>query len=117
MIETYGYSSCTSCRKTDEQLRESGVQYESRDFFRQRFTRDELETILQRAGLTPREVLSRRSRVYQARAAEIDALDDEALLSLMLEEPTLLRRPLVLGPTGTILGHNSTALGEMIAAS
>ncbi len=117
MIETYGYTSCTSCRKTDEQLRVAGTEFTSRDFFRERFSRDELTSVLARARLAPVEALSKRSKVYRARAAEIDALDDDALLELMLQEPTLLRRPLVLGPTGTIVGHNTTKLNEMIDAS
>ena len=117
MIESYGYTSCTSCRKTDEQLRNAGVEFTARDFFRHRFTRDELTSILERAGLTPREVLSKRSKVYKARSSEIDALDDDRLLELMLLEPTLLRRPLVLGPTGAVVGHNATKLDDMIDAS
>ena len=93
------------------------VDYEVRDYFRDRFTRSELTAILERAGLTPRDILSRRSKVYQANAAEIDALDDDILLGRMLDEPTLLRRPLVIGPTGTIVGHNATKLDDMIDAA
>lgn len=117
MIDSYGYTSCTSCRKTDAMLKESGVDYTSRDFFRERFTKDELTGILERAGMGPRDVLSKRSKVYKARGEEIDALDDGALLDLMLEEPTLLRRPLVLGESGAILGHNPAKLAELIDGS
>lgn len=115
MIEVYGYTSCTSCRKTDAALKSSGTDYTYRDYFRDRFSREELTMILVRAGLSPRDVLSRRSKVYQARAEEIDAVDDDALLSLMLEEPTLLRRPLVIGEGMVIVGHNETQLADMIS--
>lgn len=116
MIDAYIYTSCTSCRKTIAQLQESGVPFESRDYFRDRFTRDELEDVLTRAGLSPREVLSRRSRVYQARAVEIDAMDDDALLDLMLQEPTLLRRPIVIKEGTAVVGHNAGALAALIAS-
>ena len=95
----------------------AGVEFAARDFFRHPFTRDELTSVLERAGLTPREVLSKRSKVYRARSSEIDALDDDKLLELMLLEPTLLRRPLVLSTTGVIVGHNAMKLDEMIDAS
>src|SRR5688500_7317434 len=94
MIEAYVYSSCTSCRKTEEILKDSGTAYESRDYFRNRFSRDELKEILDNAGLDVSDVLSKRSKVYKARGAEIDALSADELLALMVEEPTLLRRPL-----------------------
>ncbi len=117
MIQAYGYTSCTSCRKTHELLNQSGETYAYRDFFRDRFSRDELSSILDEAGLTPREVLSIRSKVYKARGSEIDALSDGQLLDLMVEEPTLLRRPIVLGPRGVVVGHNSGQLSKIIAGS
>ena len=116
MIEAYIYSSCTSCRTTESVLRNSGAAYDTRDYFKHRFSRDELAGILARANLTPREVLSKRSKVYKARGEEIEALSNDELLDLMIQEPTLLRRPLVLGPTGVIVGHNQSKLEEMIAA-
>lgn len=116
MIEAYVYTSCTSCRKTIEQLKGSGTAFRSRDYFRDRFTRAELTDVLARAGLTPREILSRRSKVYLARADEIDALDGDALLDLMLQEPTLLRRPLVIKGGRHLVGHNQRALEDLIAS-
>jgi Spx/MgsR family transcriptional regulator len=115
MIEAYVYSSCTSCRKTEEVLKRSGVEYESRDFFRNRFSREELKNILDRAGLSPSDVLSRRSKVYKARAEEIDSLSDDELLDQMVREPTLLRRPLVLGNDRVVIGHNPSQLVELIS--
>ena len=114
MIELYGYTSCSSCRKTDEMLKSSGAEYVYRDYFRQRFSHVELVGLLTRAGLTPREILSTRSKVYQTRAAEIDSLDDDALLMLMLEEPTLIRRPVVMGSGDVVIGHSPAKLTALI---
>lgn len=116
MIDAYIYTSCTSCRKTVAQLQESGVPFARRDYFRNRFTREELADVLARAGLSPREVLSRRSKVYQARAEEIDAMDDDALLDLMLQEPTLLRRPIVIKDGTAVVGHNAAKLADLITS-
>lgn len=117
MIEAYIYSSCTSCRKTESVLRDSGAAYDARDYFKHRFSRDELAGILARANLTPRDVLSKRSKVYKSRGEELETLGDDELLDLMIQEPTLLRRPLVLGPTGSIVGHDQAKLEEMIVAA
>ncbi len=117
MINTYVYSSCTSCKKTESVLSESGIGFTSRDFFRNRFTRDELSSILIEAGLSVSDVLSKRSKVYQSRPAEIDGLSDGALLDLIVEEPTLLRRPLVIGDGGVVIGHNPKQLESLIAVN
>jgi Spx/MgsR family transcriptional regulator len=117
MIESYIYASCTSCRKTEEVLKESGTAYERRDFFRDRFTRDELAALLARVGLAPSDVLSRRSKVYKADPGRFDSMSNEELLTLMIEEPTLLRRPLVIHGDEAVIGHNPTKLSELIATN
>jgi Spx/MgsR family transcriptional regulator len=115
MIESYIYSSCTSCRKTEDVLKSSGATYESRDFFRNRFSRGELTAILDRIGLSAPDILSTRSRIYKDRSEEIDGLGNDALLDLMIEEPTLLRRPLVINGDTVIIGHNPKQLADLIA--
>ena len=113
-IEMYGYRSCTSCRNTDQILTNAGADHTYRDFFRERFSRDELAELLSRTGLTPRAVLSTRSKVYKARSTEIDTMDDDHLLNLMLEEPTLLRRPLVVREGQVVIGHNPARLASLL---
>ena len=53
--------------------------------------------------------------MYQARRDEIDALDDEALLAAMVEEPTLLRRPLIVAGDTTITGFDRKRLEQFAA--
>ena len=115
VIEAYIYSSCTSCRKTVAQLEESGVPFARRDFFRNRFSREELAAILSGANLKPSDVLSTRSKVYKTRDLASQDLSEDQVLDLMIEEPTLLRRPLVIGDGKVVIGHNSPKLAELIA--
>src|SRR5687767_10943538 len=94
MIKALLYNSCTSCRKTEDVLKQSGVDYEKREFFKDRFTSDELRSLLDSVGLKASDVLSTRSRVYKERNLADADLSDDQLLDLMVEEPTLLRRPI-----------------------
>jgi Spx/MgsR family transcriptional regulator len=114
MIETYGYASCTSCRKTDGVLRALSAEVQSRDIIRQPLKRDELAGLFERAGVRPRDVLSRRSKVYGTRREAVDAMSDDDLLSLMAEEPTLIRRPIVIADGGVVIGHDETRLRELV---
>jgi arsenate reductase (glutaredoxin) len=84
-----------------------------RDFFRDRFSPDELRQLLHGASVSPRDVLSTRSKAYRARAEAIDSLTDEALIEAMVDEPTLLRRPLVLRGGELIIGMNNTSLARL----
>ncbi|MBX6341414.1 MAG: Spx/MgsR family RNA polymerase-binding regulatory protein [Thermomicrobiaceae bacterium] len=102
-----------SCRKAEEFLGARGVPYRRRDYFRDRFTRQELADLLDRAGLTPREVLSTRSRAYRELGLAERELSDEELLDLMAREPTLLRRPLIVSERGVVVGFDRRRLEEL----
>lgn len=115
MIRTFVHSSCTSCRKTDAAVVDSGVDHTSRDFFKNRFSREELSSLLNETGMSVRELLSTRSKVCRARQGEINGLSDDALIDLMIQEPTLLRRPIVLGAGEVIFGHDPARLEAMIS--
>ncbi len=115
MINAYLYSSCTSCRKTETALKKSGTAFTRRDFFKDRFSKEELSGILNEAGLSASDILSRRSKVYLARQDEIDGRSEDALLDLIIQEPTLLRRPIVIGHGKVVVGHNEGNLSELIS--
>ena len=111
-IDLYVHPTCTSCRNAQAWLDERHVAYERRDYFRNRFTRDELAGILASAGLTPRDVLSKRARAYKELVGDRDLTDDQ-LLDLMIEEPTLLRRPLVISGHEAVIGFDRKGLERM----
>lgn len=80
-----------------------------RDYFKERFTVEELRAVLADAGLTPRDVLSRRAKAYATLIGDRE-LADEELLALMVREPTLLRRPLAVRGEGAAIGFDKGAL-------
>jgi Spx/MgsR family transcriptional regulator len=116
-MEIYLYSSCTSCRKAEQVLQASGRHYLRRDFFKERFTVTELRALLERAELSVNEALSTRSRAYTALKLAERNLSDDDLLEFMVEEPTLLRRPLVLGHGATVVGFNAGGIQALIDQS
>jgi Spx/MgsR family transcriptional regulator len=92
------------------------VEYEKREFFKHRFTTDELKSLLESVGLKPSDVISTRSRVYKERNLGGAQLSDEEILDLMVEEPTLLRRPIVVNGNRAVVGHNDARLRDLIGA-
>lgn len=108
-IDLYVHPTCTSCRNAQAWLQERDIPYERRDYFRDRFTRDELRGILESAGLTPRDVLSKRARAYKELVSDRELTDDQ-LLDLMIQEPTLLRRPLVISGSDSVIGFDRKGL-------
>lgn len=114
MITALLYNSCTSCRKTEAVLKESGVEFEKREYFKDRLTRGELKSLLDSVNLTASDVLSTRSRPYREMGLAGKDVTDDELLDLMIEEPRLLRRPIVVRDGEAVVGHNEAKLRELI---
>ena len=115
-VSAYLYNSCTSCRKTDEVLRESGIDYERREYFKDRFTKEELRDLLTSHGLTIEDVISTRSTPYKQHDLANRELSDDEILDLMIEDPRLLRRPIITSGDMVVIGHNAVKLQELIDA-
>ena len=116
MIQVYVYSTCSTCRKTVEALEASGVAFRVRDYLKDRFTAEELRTVLTDVGLTPAMALSTRSRVYRQRELDAEALSDDDILNLMVEEPTLLRRPIIIKGSHVVIGYSPAKLAALLDA-
>jgi arsenate reductase-like glutaredoxin family protein len=69
------------------------VAFEERDFFKERFTRAELEGLL--AGRPASEAFSFRSPSFKKLGQDPTSLSSEDLLELMLQEPRLILRPVL----------------------
>ena len=116
MISLYVHPTCTSCRKAVALLDEAGADVERRDYFKDRFTAEELTTVLARAGRTPTEMLSTRARAYKDLGIADRDLTDAEHIELMIGEPTLLRRPLAVADGQSTVGFNASALTDLAAA-
>jgi len=69
------------------------VEINDRDFFKNPFSRDEIEGLLQ--GRPVSEMFNFRSPSFTQLGLERDKLSDSDLIDLMLKEPRLVRRPVV----------------------
>lgn len=102
----YLYRSCTSCRNAEAVLNEKGVKFDTREFFKEPFGRAELKSVLVRGDMTPSELVSTRSKAYRAEGLDLRDPSDDELLDLMLDEPRLIRRPILVTDDDVHVGFN-----------
>ena len=69
------------------------MEINDRDFFKKPFSRAEIENLLQ--GNPAAGMFNFRSPSFRKLGLERAALDDNRLIELMLQEPRLIRRPVV----------------------
>jgi arsenate reductase len=105
---------CGTSRKTLEILRDSGADVWIHEYLKNPPTRDELERLYERAGISPREGL----RAKEPLAAELgltrpDVTDDQ-VLDAMVSHPILIERPIVETANGVRLCRPQDRVREIL---
>lgn len=91
-------------------LSQDGVELNERDFFKDGFTESELRDLL--GETNPADVFSWRSPSARKLGLNKDTITDDELIRLMLEEPRLIRRPLIHVGGRLVVGTDKKAMAE-----
>lgn len=106
MVELYLSPSCTSCRKARSWLAEHKVSYNEHNIFTQSISADALREILSKTENGTDDIISIRSKIFQKLDLDIDSLSINELIELIEENPSLLRRPIILDEKRLQIGFN-----------
>lgn len=76
-------------------LRESGIPFEKVNYYTAPLSREKLAELLRKMNLAPRDLLRKSEAVYRELELESRTLTDDELISLMVEHPDLIQRPII----------------------
>lgn len=106
MITLYVSPSCTSCRKARTWLEENNLEFAEKNIFHEPLTKREIKRILSLTETGTKEIISYRSQAYQDLDVELESLSMTQLLNLFIEQPSLIRRPILLDERRLQIGYN-----------
>ncbi|MFS1663709.1 Spx/MgsR family RNA polymerase-binding regulatory protein [Streptococcus sp. zg-JUN1979] len=106
MITLFLSPSCTSCRKARAWLSKHKIGFEEHNIVTSPLTPDELMSILALTENGTEDIISTRSKVFQRLDVDVDELSVSDLLNLIAENPSLLRRPIILDDKRMQIGFN-----------
>ena len=115
-VVIYHNPSCTTSRKVLGMIRAFGVEPRVVEYLKTPPGRREMIDLLQRMGLTQRQLLRRRGTPYDALGLDDKTRSDEALIDAILEHPILMERPVVVGPRGVRLCRPPERVHEVLPA-
>ena len=105
---------CGTSRKTLEILRDSGCDVWIHEYIKTPPSRDELERLYKRAGISPREGLRAKEPLADELGLNrLDVTDDE-VLDAMVAHPILINRPIVETPNGVRLCRPQELVREIL---
>lgn len=94
-MKVYHKGTCITCKRTISELERMGVDLDARDFFKEPFTETELKKIMARAKISPSEMLRKKDRAYKEAGLDSAKMTDGQLVRLMVENPGLIKRPII----------------------
>ena len=111
-IDFYCWVKWNTCRKAKELLSQKDVEINERDFFKNPFSRTEIEELLQ--GRPATEMFNFRSPSFKKFGLVQESLSDSEIIDLMLKEPRLVRRPVVRMDNKVFFGADKSVLERLV---
>lgn len=112
-ITIYHKPTCTTCRQAIQRLKDSGKPFTAINYYEHSFTKSQLNKLLKKAGLSPRDVLRTKEEVYQELGLAKKQLSDDELLDLMVQYPDLIQRPIVEKGDQAILARPAESIEQL----
>ncbi|MGQ3026586.1 MAG: arsenate reductase (glutaredoxin) [Sphingopyxis sp.] len=113
-IIIYHNPECGTSRNTLALIRNAGIEPHVIEYLKTPPSRALLEQLIDRAGITPRELLREKATPYAELGLGDEGLSDSALIDAMMEHPVLINRPLVVSPLGVKLCRPSEAVLDIL---
>jgi arsenate reductase len=113
-IVIYHNPACGTSRNTLAMIRNAGIEPHVVEYLKTPPARALLVALIDRAGMTPRELLREKGTPYAKLGLGDTSLSDDALMDAMMAHPILINRPLVVSPIGVKLCRPSEAVLDLL---
>ena len=116
-VTIYHNPACGTSRNTLAMIRDAGIEPEVVEYLHNPPSRPQLIALIERAGLTPRQLLREKGTPYAELGLGDMQIDDETLIDAMMQYPILINRPLVATPFGVRLCRPSELVLDILPAA
>ncbi|TCP99576.1 arsenate reductase [Sphingomonas sp. PP-F2F-A104-K0414] len=113
-IVIYHNSECGTSRNTLAMIRNAGIEPHVIEYLKTPPSRALLIELVDRAGITPRDLLREKGTPYAELGLGDTTLSDAALVDAMMAHPVLINRPLVVSSLGVKLCRPSEAVLDLL---
>lgn len=117
MIKIYTSPSCSSCRKVKKWFDEQEIPYEEKNIFSPSLSVTDLKEILVKSENGTDDIISERSKIVQQNHINFDEMKISELLEFIKENPSVLKRPIIVDTSRIQVGYNDEDITSFIPAA
>ena len=114
MIRIYTAPSCASCRKVKSWLKEHNISYVEKNIFSTLLREIELKELLERSENGTDDIISKRSKIIKENDIDIDSMSISELIKFIQENPSVLKRPIMIDERRFQVGYNAEEIRVFI---
>ncbi len=98
----------------DKLLRASGFEFEKINYYLQPLSETKLRELIKKMGIKPRELLRSGEPVHRELGLAKGDFSDDEIISLMVQHPELIQRPIVERGERAVLGRPVDNVRELL---
>ncbi len=104
-VKVYYNPRCVTCRRSIERLKVNRVEFELEDFFKDRLTKQEIMSLLKMAGISVKDALRKKDKMYKALKLDRKQYSDNELITFMEKYPGLILRPIMVKDNKAVIAN------------
>ncbi|MGC7404014.1 arsenate reductase (glutaredoxin) [Pandoraea pneumonica] len=113
-VTIYHNPDCGTSRNTLAMIQNAGIEPEVIEYLKNPPTRDQLVDLIERSGLSVREVVREKGTPFAELGLGEHGVTDDQLLDAMMEHPILINRPIVVTELGVRLCRPSELVLDIL---
>ena len=104
-VKIYHNPRCNKSRQTLQLLKDRGVEPVIIEYLKAPPSVEELTDILIKLGIQPRDLIRKQEAEYKSNGLDNKELDNDSILRVMVENPILIERPIVVANNKAVIGR------------
>ena len=113
MTTIYHNPRCSKSRQTIDVLEDNGIEYQINEYLRTPPNKRELKNILAKLGMQAVDVIRKNEKILTELKVDLSIMSEAELISLILNHPILLERPIVVTDTAARIGRPPESVLEL----
>ncbi len=107
MIQIYTTPSCASCRKAKKWFDQYNIPYSEKNIFSIKLSKEDIFRMLANSENGFEDIISTRSKIFREKKLEPECMSVQALVSFIIEYPSVLKRPIIINENELQVGYNN----------
>ena len=114
MINLYTTPSCSSCVKVKKWFKEHEIEFVEHNMFVKKLTRADIELMVKNSENGFEDIISTKSNFFKQNPIDFDTMKYHELVDLIIENPSILKRPIIIDDKKFQVGYNADDIREFI---